>query len=468
MTPRDDLVIVPFVAEELGNSAYLVGSRASGDAALIDPVRDVEQYLVEAERLGLRITATLETHIHNDFVSGAREVARATGATLGASAMAGLAYPYQPVTDGETLRVGPWQVQVVATPGHTPEHVSYLLATEGGTPEALFSGGSLMVGTIARPDLLGPQHTPRMARAAYRTLHERLLALPNEVAVYPTHGGGSFCAAGAGGERTTSIGQERAHNPLAQAQTYQQFLARYLQLVPYPAYYGRMRELNRTGHAPILGRSLPELRPLSPDAVETALTAQGAVLVDARPFADYDAGHIPNSLSAGIDGPLSAWVGWVVSPETPLVLLGATGDDEREAQGQLLRIGYDRILGTLEGGVAAWRAAGKPLKATSPATTMALAEALERGDELVILDSREEYEWAQGHIPGAVLMPVGTIPAEAHRLPHDAPVAVHCAHGYRSSVAASLLERAGVPHIQHVTDGYEEWARIMQRTAESQ
>jgi len=455
----DDVVIVPFVAEELGNSAYLVGSRSSGNAVLIDPLRDIEQYLAEAERLGLRINATLETHIHNDFVSGAREVVRTTGAALGASADAGLTYPYRPLADGDTLPLGAWRVRVLATPGHTPEHVSYLLTTEGGTPEALFSGGSLMVGTIARPDLLGPQHTPRLARAAYQTLHERLLALPDEVAVYPTHGGGSFCAAGAGGERTTTIGRERAHNPLAQAPTYQQFLARYLQLVPYPAYYDRMRDLNRTGRAPLLGRSLPPLRPLAPDAVEAALMAQGAVLVDARTFADYDAGHIPNSLSAGIDGPLSAWVGWVLSPETPLVLLGASANDEREAQRELLRIGYDRILGVLDGGIAAWRAAGKPLKATSPATTAALAEALERGDELVILDSREEYEWAQGHIPGAVLMPVSTIPTEAHRLPHDAPVAVHCAHGYRSAIAASLLERAGVPHIQHVTDGYEEWAR---------
>ena len=327
----------------------------------------------------------------------------------------------------------------------------------GGAPEALFSGGSLMVGTIARPDLLGPQHTPQLARAAYATLHERLLTLPDEVTVYPTHGGGSFCAVGAGGERTTSIGHERLTNPLAQATTYHQFLARYLQLVPYPAYYDHMRVWNRTGHAPLLGRSLPPLAPLTVEASEMALLTQGAVVVDVRPFADYDGGHIPNSLSAGIDGPLSAWVGWVLSEETPLILLGASPDDERAAQRELLRIGYDRILGTVEGGVAAWRAAGKPLRATTPTTAAALAAALERGDELVIVDTREEHEWAQGHIPGAVLMPVSQIPIQARTLPHDAPIAAHCAHGYRSSVAASLLERAGVPTIQHVTDGYEEW-----------
>ena|SRR5579883_444103 len=457
MTQEHDLIIESFVAEELGNSAYLVGSHETGEAVLIDPLRDVEQYLARAEALGVRVIMALETHIHNDFVSGAREVVQAVGATLGASAKADLAYPYQALWENDMLEIGSWKLHVLPTPGHTPEHVSYVLKDVHNTPQALFSGGSLMVGTIARPDLLGPQHTPALARAAYQTLHERLLLLPDEVSVYPTHGGGSFCAAGAGNQRSTTMGQERQHNPLIQATTYQQFLTRYLQLVPYPTYYNRMRALNQHG-APLLGRSLPPLRPLSASEVNRA-HQQGAVLVDVRPFADYDAAHIPNSLNAGIDGPLSAWVGWVLEPETPLVLLGASREDEREAQRELLRIGYDRIVGTLEGGITAWREAGYSTRSTEQVTTAALAAALERGDELTIVDSREVQEWAQGHLPGAVLMPVGHIPQEAQTLPHEAPVAVHCAHGYRSAVAASLLERAGLPHVLHVTDGYEEWER---------
>ncbi len=457
MTLAGDLTIVPFVAEELGNSAYLIGSRASGQAIMIDPLRDVDQYLARAEALGLRVVATLETHLHNDFVSGAREIARATGAVLGASANAALEYPYRPLHDGDMLSLGTWQVRVLATPGHTPEHVSYVLHDAHGTPEALFSGGSLMVGTIARPDLLGPHRIPELARAAYRTLHERLLLLPDEVTVYPTHGGGSFCAVDAGDQRVTSVGQERQHNPLVQATTYRQFLTRYLQLVPYPAYYDGMRALNRRG-APLLGRTLPALRPLSVKRVAAALR-RGAVLLDIRPYAGYDEAHIPGSLTAGIDGQLSAWVGWVLPPETPLVLLGATGEDEREAQRELLRIGYDRLLGTLEGGLPAWKAAGRAVRSTPRVMAVELAAAVERGDRLTIVDSREEHEWAVGHIPGAVWMPFWRIPQEATTLPREAPVAVHCAHGYRSAVAASLLERAGIPTVLHVTDGYEEWAR---------
>ncbi len=455
-TQTRDLVIEQFVSERLGNSAYLVGSRAAGEAVLIDPLRDIEPYLARAEELGLRVTNALETHIHNDFVSGAREIVQATGARLGASAQAELEYPYTPLRDGDTVAAGVWRLRVVATPGHTPEHVSYLLTTEGGTPEALFSGGSLMVGSIARPDLLGPRYTPTLARAAWETLRERLLILPDEVAVYPTHGGGSFCAAGQSDERVTSIGHERRHNPLAQAQTYRQFLTRYLEpLGAYPTYYQYMRAGNRRGY-PLLGRSAPPLAALTPQAVEAAL-ASGATLVDARPFTDYDAGHIPNSLAAGLSDALSAWVGWILPPEAPIILLGATPDDEREAQIELLRIGFDNILGALEGGLPAWTASGRPTRQTLPVTMAEVADALERGEALAIVDSREPGEWAHGHLPGAALAPAGQIPQLAARLPRDTPLAVHCEHGYRSSVAASLLERAGFESVWHVTDGYPAW-----------
>ncbi|HZC05871.1 MAG TPA: rhodanese-like domain-containing protein, partial [Ktedonobacterales bacterium] len=369
--------------------------------------------------------------------------------------------PVTPLRHGDALTLGAWRLRAIATPGHTPEHVSYLLVTEGGTPEALFSGGSLMVGTIARPDLLGPQHTSALARAAWQSLHERLLILPDEVTVYPTHGGGSFCAVGESDERITTIGQERRHNPLATAQTYQQFLSRYLEVLgAYPANYQYMRMGNRRGYS-LLGRSLPALRSLTPTEVEVAL-ASGATLVDVRPFTDYDAGHIPNSLTAGLDGPLSAWVGWALTPEVPIILMGASPYDEREAQRELLRIGFDYILGTLEGGLEAWRASGRPIRQTRAATMADLADALERGDTLTIADSREPSEWAAGHLPGAVPMPVGDISGHAHALPYDAPIAVHCAHGYRSSVAASLLERAGLPEVWHVTDGYEAWRKVWQ------
>ncbi len=463
----DRVYVESFLAEELGNSAYLIVSRETGEAALIDPLRDIEQYLARAEALGARITLALETHIHNDFISGAREVVRETGAQLVASASAELEYPYQALGDGDTLMLGGWGLRAVASPGHTPEHVSYLLLDGQGQPHTLFSGGSLMVGGIARPDLLGPQHTAALARAAYETAHDRLLILPDEVNVYPTHGAGSFCGAGGAngdGGRTSTIGQERRFNPLLRATTYQQFLSRYLQLSAYPAYYQRMRPLNRRG-APLLGRSLPPLRPLTPEQVADA-TRAGAVVVDARLFEQYDAAHIPNSLSVPIDGPLSAWVGWLLALETPLVLLAATLDDAREAQRELLRIGFDNILGTLEGGVEVWRTAGYSTRSGTPITTAAVAAALTAGQEIAIVDSRDLEEWAAGHIPGAVWAPVAEIQERARQLSPDAPTAVHCAHGYRSSIAGSVLERAGFTQVLHVTDGYDEWRRAWSAEAD--
>ncbi len=454
-----DLVIEQFFAERLGNSAYLVGSRAAGEAVLIDPLRDIEQYLARAEELGLRVTHALETHIHNDFVSGAREAVKAIGAQLGASALADLEYDYTPLQDGDTVSAGPWRLRVVATPGHTPEHVSYLLTNEGGTPEALFSGGSLMVGAIARPDLLGPSHTPELARAAWETLRQRLLILPDEVTLYPTHGGGSFCAAGQSDEHVSSIGKERRENPLAQAQTYHQFLSRYLgPLGSYPTYYAYARAGNKRGF-PLLGRALPPLKPLSPREVESALAA-GAILLDVRSYQDYDAGHIPNSLTAGLDGPLSAWVGWVLPPDARIILLGASPDEEREAQTELLRIGFDNLLGALEGGLDAWTESGRSTRQTRPMTMAQVASALERGEGLEVVDSREPSEWAQGHVPGAALAPADKIPRLAATFPRDTPLAVHCEHGYRSSIAVSLLERAGLDNLLHVTDGYAEWQSV--------
>ncbi|HEX9038973.1 MAG TPA: MBL fold metallo-hydrolase [Ktedonobacterales bacterium] len=457
-----DLVIEQFVSERLGNSAYLVGSRAAGEAVLIDPLRDIEPYLARAEALGLRVVNALETHIHNDFVSGAREVAQATGARLGASAEAELAYPFTPLRHGDSVAAGSWRLRVVATPGHTPEHVSYLLTSAGGTPEALFSGGSLMAGSIARPDLLGPRHTAALARSAWDTLRERLLVLPDEVTVYPTHGGGSFCGAGQTGDRVTSIGAERAHNPLAQAQTFRQFFTGYVgPLGAYPAYYQFMRAGNLRGY-PLLGRSAPALKPLSPVDVEAALAA-GATLVDARPFPEYDAGHIPNSLAAGLDDALSAWVGWILTPDAPIILVASSPEDAREAQIELLRIGFDNLLGALEGGVEAWAASGRALRQTRPATMAEVAEAIERGEPLAVVDSREPNEWLEDHVPGASVAPVGQLPTLAASLPRDMPIAVHCGHGFRSSVAASVLERAGIEDIWHVTDGMPAWRRAWRR-----
>jgi len=300
---------------ELGNATHVVIEHDAGVAVVVDPVRDVGQYLDLATRESVGLAWALETHVHNDFVSGARELVASAGVRLGASGDAGLRYPYERLGDGDEIEVGSWRLRVLATPGHTPEHVAYVLVDPTGEPQALFSGGALMVGTAARTDLFGPALSWRFAHDLERTLKEKILELPDHVVVYPTHGGGSFCAAGAGTEMTTTIGAERAANPLTTARSSRQFVIRALTAGTYPAYYARMRSLNQAG-APLLGLALPAPSPLSLGEVDTWL-AQGALIVDVRPAGAFRAAHIRKSLAAGADGNVSGWWAGSSAPSGP-------------------------------------------------------------------------------------------------------------------------------------------------------
>ena len=352
----------------LGNSAYLVCDEGTGVAAVVDPQRDVDQYVEAAARLGCRITHAFETHLHNDFVSGGRELATRHGAALVASAAAGLAFPHLGVRDGDVVPLGGLRFRVLATPGHTPEHVSYLLdSAEGAGAPILFSGGALMVGTIARTDLLGHEHAPGLARDAFHTLHEQLFRLPNPTRVLPTHGGGSFCAGGASAERETTIGREQRRNRFAPLTDPEAFVAAALDGLPrYPTYFDRMRALNQRG-APLL-EGLPALPPLSARTIG-AFVADGAVLVDTRARDRYVAGHVPASLAVPLEPAFSQWVGWLVPPDRPLLfVLDADPERERIAR-ELVRIGYDDLRGHLGGGLAAWKAAGGQVEAEAGVAT---------------------------------------------------------------------------------------------------
>jgi len=453
---------------ELGNAAHVVIERASKVAVVIDPVRDVGQYLDLATGESVDLAWALETHVHNDFVSGARELVASTGVRLGPSGDAGLRYPYERLGDGDEIEVGSWRLRVLATPGHTPEHVAYVLVDPTGEPQALFSGGALMVGTAARTDLFGPALAWRFAHDLERTLKEKILELPDHVVVYPTHGGGSFCAAGAGTEMTTTIGAERAANPLATARSSRQFVIRALTAGTYPSYYARMRSLNQAG-APLVGPALPAPSPLSLGEVDTWL-AQGALMVDVRPADAFRAAHIPKSLAAGADGNVSGWVGWLVGPERPLVLVAdaaASGDmraggaaQVTEAARQLTRIGYDRVVGFLDGGIETWRAAGRELVSYEAISAATLAKRLDADELLPVVDVRETAEWHAAHIPGSVNIPVHDIPAARAELPRGIALAVHCGHDYRATLGASLLECAGHHQLVVVDDGWEGWSAL--------
>jgi hydroxyacylglutathione hydrolase len=444
------LQIHPVVDEGLGNSAHMV-ELGDGRALVIDPARDPTPYLELARWRRLQIAYAAETHLHADFLTGSRELAAADGAQVLAPRASRLDFAHRGLEDGEEVDLGGLTLRVLATPGHAPEHVSYLLL-DGGRPLALFSGGALLVGTVARTDLAGPELTEPLSRAAYQSLHQRLLPLPDDLAVYPTHGAGSIFAAPVGGERTTSIGAERRHNRLLAAPDEDAFVAELLaSFGSYPPYFLRLRERNRVGPE-LLGHDWKVLPLLSTDQVQQHL-ADGGVLVDARPITAVAAGHIPGALSIALRPAFASWLGWLVDDTRPLVFVLDEDQDRGELARQCRTIGYDHLVGELAGGMAAWRAANLP-QAQLP-----VVEAEQLGDQPgVVLDVRQASEIADGHLPGALTVELGALAGD--RLPAqlpEGPVTVMCSHGQRAMTAASLLERAGRRDLQVVVGGVDDW-----------
>jgi hydroxyacylglutathione hydrolase len=444
--------IKPFVDTGLGNSAYLIGSHDTKKGTLIDPLRDVDRYLHAASELGLTLTHVLDTHLHADFISGNREIAQQTGAVIGASAEAGVGFDHQPLTEDSVIDHGAFQIRVMTTPGHTPEHVSYLIVeADGKTPSALFSGGALIVGGAARTDLLSHEMTHPLASHLYHTIHDKLLKLPDELDVFPTHGAGSFCVAPASSERTTTIGHERKTNTLAQPQSEAEFIRHALTGLPaYPTYYKYMREINERG-AKILG-GMPVLKPYSASEVK-ALMGDGVVVVDIRHQKKFGAGHIPNSYGIRVDAPLVVWAGWVIPFGSRIVLLGESADQREDATRQLIRIGYDEVLGYLEDGIEAW-AREYPVATVESIDVKQLRERL---NDVTLVDVRNLSEWNGGHIPGANHFEGGRIPWEDLPFPQDKPLAIQCASGNRSMVAISVLKRRGIQNVIQVEGGINQW-----------
>ncbi len=437
--------ITSFVDEGLGNSSYLV-DLGDGRCLIVDPPRDIRPYLDVAKDRRLTAGYSLETHLHADFISGSRELA-AMGATILAPQAAGLAFTHVGLADGEEVDLGGPHLRPISTPGHTPEHLGYLLI-DGDQPVALFSGGALLPGGVARTDLIAPDRTESLARSLYQALHERILVLPDDLPVYPTHGAGSFCSTPTGGERTTTIGRERATNPLLGAASEDEFVSRLIGgLGSYPAYFGRLRDVNRRGPH-VFGR-VPALVALGIDELDQAIEA-GAELVDVRPIEAFGAGHIPGSLSIALRPSLASWLGWLVPADRRLVFVVGPEQDRRDLVRQALGIGYERLDGELAGGVDAWSDTGRALATTALTTTLQPARQ-------AIVDVRQASEYRGGHIPGALPFELGRLggPAIAD-LPPEA--VFMCGHGERAMTAASLAERSG-RRASVFIGGADDWAR---------
>ncbi|WP_040778824.1 MBL fold metallo-hydrolase [Nocardia pneumoniae] len=445
-----DFTLVPVIDEGLGNSTYLL-DLGDGRALVLDPERDLRQVRAEAQRRGLQIAYAVETHLHADFISGVRELAETEGATVIAPEVGPRGFAATAMGDGDTIAIGSFTLQAWATPGHSPEHLSYLLH-EDEKLLGVFTGGSLMVGTAGRTDLVSPDQTIPLARAQYHSL-QRLMTLPDATPVWPTHGAGSFCSSSLGGERVSTIGTERATNPLLQVDGEYAFVEALLaSMGSFPDYFLRLGEINHKG--PAVLSSAPALDPLT--ATEVAgLIAEGAQIVDVRAPADFAAGHIPGALAITLRPVFATWLGWLTDPNRPVVIVRDSDQNPEDIAWQAAKVGFDALAGELHGGMSAW---------TGPVDTDAVAlidaDQLSTQEPPTILDIRQHGEFAAGHAPGARNIELGALAGKLVDVPAG-PVVVMCGHGERAMTAASILERSGRTDIQVLDGGPGDYARAI-------
>jgi hydroxyacylglutathione hydrolase len=451
-----------FRVEGLGHLSTLVADERAGVAAVVDPRRDVDIYLAAARELDVRITHVVETHLHNDYVSGGRELASLTEARHVIGAGAELRHDHGPVRDGDTFDVGSLRFTSRDTPGHTPEHVAYAVAdtSRGDDPALLFSGGSLLVGAVGRTDLLGEEPARDYARAMHRSLHDVVLAHDDHVVVHPTHGAGSLCAVGIASASTTTIGYERRHNALLRVADVEAFASRLLRGQPtVPRYFAQMRPTNQAGPT-LLGGRVPEARPLSLEQTRSAIAA-GALLLDLRPPAEHAVAHARGSQSIPLGPSFGTWLGWVVEPDRPLVLVLERAEDWDEAIRQALRIGAEgSIAGHLRGGFATWADGGGPLESTGRMNVDDLANELDHAapaEAPLVIDVRQANEYEAYHVPGSINIAAGSLPDRLAELPRAHPIVTICAAGLRAGLAASILRSSGFEDVSWVASGVPAW-----------
>ncbi len=437
----------------LAHASYLFGS--DGEAAVVDPQRDVEIYLEAAEKHGLKIRNIFETHLHADFVSGHKELAARTGATIYIGKAAEATFPHVGVSDGSEVRVGRCRVTILATPGHTLESSCLLLTDEEKSPApfAVLTGDTLFIGDVGRPDL-SKTHTPQqLAGMLYDSLHQKLMTLPNEVLVYPAHGAGSLCGRNMRAERSSTIGTERLTNYALQVKNRDEFIRQMTANLPArPDYFLEDAAINRAGATPLT--ELPALQPVAPTDLKQMLDS-GALALDVRPSDQFAVAHVPGSINIPLSGQFASWAGAVLGLSSRPVLIVETEDQLAEARMRLARVGIEEVRGYLDGGVQGWKRAGFELAQLPQMTVQELSRRLD-DPQLLVLDVRRQGEWDTAHIASADWYPLDRFKAALPRLEKNATVAVHCKGGYRSMIAASLLQRAGHDVI-NVAGGFDAW-----------
>ena len=440
----------------LAHASYMVASE--GVAAVIDPQRDVDIYLEAAAGAGCRIEHIIETHLHADFVSGHRELAERTGARIYLGAGSGSEFPHVAVRDGDEIQFGSCALRFLQTPGHTMESVCIVMTDLGqpGRPRTVFTGDTLFIGDVGRPDL-SPTHTvEELAALLYQSLHGKLLTLPDDTEVLPAHGAGSLCGRQMSAESSSTIGKQRQTNYALLARSSGEFVHLLTDNLPVrPEYFAREVDLNRRGAAPL--SELPQLSPLGATDV-LQLQTEGAVVVDTRPSMQFAVAHVPGSVHIALTGQYASWAARILGLDTRLIIVGEDPDHVRESQLRLARVGVENVVGSLADGVTGWIKNGFPLEYIPQITVQDFLELREQeGDRIAVLDVREPGEVSAGAIDGSVRIPLGQLQSRLDELDRRKLLVVHCKSGYRSSIATSVLRRAGFHDIANLIGGFDAW-----------
>ena len=444
------LVLHAVVARGLGNTSYLL-ELGDGRALAVDVPRDLREVVREADRRRLRIAYAADTHLHADFLTGAVDLARRSGAEVLASKAGNREFPHRGMDDGDEVDLGGLRLRAVATPGHTDEHLAYEIL-DGPRTVGIFTGGSLLVGSAARTDLAYPDRAEEFARLQYRSV-QLLARHDDDVAVWPTHGAGSFCATAADGRRTTTVGAERHANPLLNAGDEDAFVSALLDsLGSYPTYFRHLPERNRRGPAPVGHANA--LAALSPAQVHAAQTA-GVEVIDVRPAAEFGARHIPRSISIPLRPMFATWLGWLVEPEQPFIVVRNADQDPAEVWWQAHNIGYEKLRGEVPDGLHGWIAGSYPTSSIPFVTADAVGQR-------TVLDVRQRAEFAGGQVPDAINVELGALSRNIDAVP-DAPTVVVCGHGERAMGAASLLARSGRADVVVLDGGVHQLADAANR-----
>jgi hydroxyacylglutathione hydrolase len=462
----------------LAIASYMVGDEKAKSVAVIDPTRDVDEYVRIARDEGLHITHILETHVHADYVSGSAELKARLGGEpkVVVSGMGGKqwtpAYADVVVKNGDALTLGSIHLKAIHTPGHTPEHVAWALyddARSSDTPWMLFTGDFVFVGDVGRPDLLGPEQQKELAHELYRSLFEKLEGIPDFTEIFPGHGSGSLCGKAIGSRRSSTVGYERRFNAALQPKSEPRWTAALLKDMPLaPPYFRRMKHVNAQGPA-ILGHQLPGQRRMTAKEIHDRL-CDSCLVVDVRPKEAYAAAHIPGSINIPLGQNLASWAGWVLPYDKDLLIVPSTPEEMPEVVTHLIRVGLDRIEGHMEDGMDAWQNHGFPISKLEALSVQELAARLERGDSgsPFVLDVRTDSEWNAGHIDGAHHIHGGVLQERCDEVPKDRPVAVICGTGYRGSIAASFLKSRGYADVANVLGGMTAWKAAGLPTARPQ